>query len=237
MKFKEAFDISVPKSKREKERWNIFAAYIGRPISVLMTIPLIDTKVKPTTVTKWSIVAAVLGFLFFASGLGLRYYIIGWCFFFLWNLLDGVDGNLARCQGTCSPAGELWDATGGYAAMVLTYMSAGVAAYYDNSFYTFCEQHYLLIIGGLTAVLSIFPRLILHKRKNLNMSQDSVNQLQNKKDFGLLQILSMNLVSASGFLQVILLVCVLTHTLNFFVLFYFAVNLGICCVSLRKLLK
>lgn len=237
MSIKEVFDTCVPKAKREKERWNIFAAYIGRPISVLLTVPLINTKVRPSDVTLLSIIAALIGFLLFASGEGTQYYLIGWCFFFVWNILDGVDGNLARCQRTCSPMGELWDATGGYAAMVLTYMSACIAAYYDENLYEICASHHYLIMGGLTAVLSIFPRLILHKRKNLDMSQDSVNELQDKKNFGFVQIVSMNLISVSGFMQVILLVCILTHTLNIFTCFYLVVNLLMCILSLYKLLK
>lgn len=237
MKFKEVFDTCVPKAKREKERWNVFAAYIGRPISVLLTVPLIETKVKPSTITLLSIIAALIGFSMFATGEGLQYYIIGWFFFFIWNILDGVDGNLARCQRTCSPLGELWDATGGYVAMVLTYLSVSIAAFYDDNIYQLCEPHHYLIMGGLTAVLSIFPRLILHKRKNLNMSQDSVNELQDKKNFGFVQIVSMNLISVSGFMQVLFLVCILTHTLNLFICFYLVINLLTCLLSLRKLLK
>ena len=204
---------------------------------VLLTIPLIETKVKPSTITFLSILAALIGFSLFATGEGQQYYLIGWFFFFVWNILDGVDGNLARCQGSCSPLGELWDATGGYAAMVLTYLSVGMAAYYDDNAVSFCSPHYYLAFGGFAAVLSIFPRLILHKRKNLNMSQDSVNELQDKKNFGFVQIVSMNLISVSGFMQVLFLICIVTHTLNMFICFYLVINLLMCLLSLRKLLK
>lgn len=237
MTYKEVYEIAVPKKKREMERWNLFAAYIGRPISVMLTIPLIETNVKPSTITFLSILAAIIGFSLFATGGGLLYYLIGWFFFFVWNILDGVDGNLARCQGSCSPLGELWDATGGYAAMVLTYLSVGIAAYYDENVVSYCSPHYYLIFCGLTAVLSIFPRLILHKRKNLNMSHDIINELQDKGNFGFVQIVSMNLVSVSGFMQVLFLICIVTHTLNLFTCFYLLINLLMCLLSLKKLLK
>ena len=59
MTFNEVYDRVMPEKKRKEERFNIFAHWIGRPISILMTLPLINSKVKPTTVTKWSIASPV----------------------------------------------------------------------------------------------------------------------------------------------------------------------------------
>ena len=46
MTYKEIYDIAVPERKRKEERWNLFAGHIGRPLSVLMTVPLTKTQVK-----------------------------------------------------------------------------------------------------------------------------------------------------------------------------------------------
>ena len=129
MNFREVYSLCMPEAKREKEKYNIWVAYCVRPLSVLCTIPFIKTKIRPSTITLWSIYSSLLGFVLISGNFGFTYKILGWLFFFLWAILDGVDGNLARCQRSSSPMGELWDATGGYAAMILIYFSAGIAAY------------------------------------------------------------------------------------------------------------
>lgn len=237
MTYKEIYDIAVPPQKRKEERWNIFGGHIGRPISVLMTVPLTRSLTKPTTVTKWSLVALFLGSFLVSIQSSMFLSILGWFFFLLWNLLDGVDGNLARCTNQCSNLGDLWDTMGGYAAMVLTYFSAGIAAYYDNNLYDFCAKYLLLIMGGATSVMSIFPRLVMQKKKNYGINSAAVNNLSDKTHFGLKQIISMNLISPSGFLQVIFLLCILFHCLNFFIAFYCLINFFIMTFSLYSLLK
>lgn len=237
MTYKEIYDIAVPPKKRKEERWNLFAGYIGRPISVLMTVPLTYTSIKPTTVTGLSLIALIVGSILVSIQHSLAMSITGWFFFLLWNLLDGVDGNLARSTNQCSNLGDLWDTMGGYSAMVLTYFSAGIAAFFDNNTFVFCEAYLLLIMGGATAVMSIFPRLIMQKKKTYGKASVAVNNLSDKTNFGVKQILMMNLISPSGFLQVIFLLCIVFHYLNVFILFYCVINFLIMMLSLYSLLK
>lgn len=237
MTYKEIYDIAVPAKKRKEERWNIFAGHIGRPLSVLMTVPLTRTSIKPTTVTGWSLICLIIGAILVSIQYDMKVSLIGWFFFFLWNLFDGVDGNLARSTNQCSNLGDLWDTMGGYAAMVLTYFSAGIAAYYDNSLFDFCDKYLLLIMGGATAIMSIFPRLIMQKKKTYGVVSEAVDKLTDKTHFGIKQIVSMNLISPSGFLQVIFLFCIIFHCLNFFISAYLLINLFIMTVSLNSLLK
>lgn len=237
MTFQEVYNRVMPEKKRKEERFNIFAHWIGRPISILMTLPLINSKVKPTTVTKWSIAFATVGFALVAFGPNMLIKVLGWLCFLMWNLLDGVDGNLARCTNQCSQMGDLWDTTAGYAAMVFTYFAAGIAGYYDNNAIALCDSHWLLILGGATAVISIFPRLVMHKKKSSNIDDTGVKALSDKQNFGLKNIIAMNFISPSGFMQVIFLICIVCHFLNLFVVFYFFVNSAIMLLSLYKLLK
>lgn len=237
MTFQEVYNRVMPEKKRKEERFNIFAHWIGRPISILMTLPLINSKVKPTTVTKWSIAFATVGFALVAFGPNMLIKVLGWLCFLMWNLLDGVDGNLARCTNQCSQMGDLWDTTAGYAAMVFTYFAAGIAGYYDNNAIALCDSHWLLILGGATTVISIFPRLVMHKKKSSNIDDTGVKALSDKQNFGLKNIIAMNFISPSGFMQVIFLICIVCHFLNLFVVFYFFVNSAIMLLSLYKLLK
>lgn len=237
MNFKEAYDRCMPIEKRKKEQSNLWVAYVGRPLTVWMTLPLINTKVHPITITKISIICAVVGFGMMAFGSMMPLRVAGWSLFFLWGLLDGVDGNLARCQNRISKMGELWDAVGGYAAMALQYMAAGVVAYHDTPVYAFCDPYLILLCGAFTALISLFPRLIMHKKLGIIPQSESTKALNDKVHFSMPKVVATNLISVSGIMQEILLVCMLTHTINFFVAVYFLFNLGIMLMSMRSMLK
>jgi phosphatidylglycerophosphate synthase len=237
MTYKEIYEIAMPASKRKEERLNISVTIAVRPLSVLLIKPLIHSKVKPTTITKISVFTCILGFLLLSFSKSTNVSLLGWLFFFIWAVLDGVDGNLARCTNQCSPLGDLWDTMGGYAAMVLIYFGAGIAAYHDSNLYDYVEPAYYLILGGATAIMSIFPRLVMHKKKSSGIESKAVQSLSDKGSFSLSKVVGMNLVSPSGALQLVLLASILGHVLNFFVGVYCAVNLAIMIVSLRTLLK
>lgn len=237
MTFKEIYDIAVPVAKRKEEKYNIWVTIAVRPLSVLVTKPFLGSKVKPTQITAFSLLCSLAGFFVLSFTHTMPLKILGWILFFAWAVLDGVDGNYARCSNQCSQLGDLWDTTGGYAAMVLMYLACGIVAFYDNNLFSPIEPYWYLILGGATAIYSIFPRLVMHKKKSYGNSSDAVKALSDKKTFGLSQIVAMNLVSPSGFMQVILLICILLHITNIFIGFYFVVNLGIMSLSLYKLLK
>lgn len=237
MTVKDIYDIAMPAEKRKEERFNIFVSLIIRPISVLLTKIFINTKIKPVIITASSILCSLLGFFVLSFSQNPLAKVLGWFLFFVWAVLDGVDGNYARCTNQCSELGDLWDTTGGYAAMVLMYFSCGIVSFYDNSVIYIFEPHWYLIFGGATAIFSIFPRLVMHKKKNYGNRSAAVNALSDKKSFGLSQIVAMNIISPSGFIQVIILICILSHSMNLFVMAYFIINFEIMVISLYKLLK
>lgn len=237
MTYNEVYQIAVPGKKRKEEKWNVFVAIILRPLSIFFTIPFINTKVKPTTITQISVLFCIIGFLIVYFGASSLYYLLGWLFFFLWAIFDCIDGNLARCTNQCSPLGDLWDTTGGYAAMVFMYFSAGLIAYKDLNYYDFAEDVQYIILGALTAIMSIFPRLVLHKKKSSEVTSDIVKKLSDKNTFGLSQILAMNLVSPTGGLLVLFLCSILFHVTNIFIAIYAFINFSIMTISLYKLLR
>lgn len=237
MTYKEVYDRVLPEHKRKEEKYNLFVSLVVRPVSVAMTLPFIKTKVKPTTITKWSVLFLIVGFVCLTCGCNMSTKVFGWLCFFVWSLLDGVDGNLARCTNQCSLLGDLWDTMGGYAAMVLFYFSSGIVAFNDINKIVFFENYWYLIFGGATAIMSIFPRLVMHKKKSSNTNSVAIKQLSDKEQFGLKNIIAMNLISPSGFMQVIFLVSILCHCLNVFIIFYFVINFVVMILSLYKLLR
>lgn len=237
MTLKEIYDIAVPIEKRKEEKFNIWVAVIVRPLSMVVTKPFLGIKIKPIRVTAFSLLCSLAGFFILSFTHTMPLKVLGWFLFFGWAVLDCVDGNYARYTKQCSQLGALWDATGGYTAMVLMYFACGIVAFSDTNVVEVFDPYYYLILGGATAVFSIFPRLVMHKKKSCVDSSGAVSELSDKKSFGLSQIIAMNLVSPCGFMQVILLISILLHITNLFICFYFIINLGIMSLSLYKLLR
>ncbi len=237
MTIREIYEIAVPIAKRKEEKFNIWVTVAVRPLSVFVTKLFLNTKVKPTQITAFSLLCSLAGFFVLSFTHTMPLKVLGWFLFFAWAVLDGVDGNYARCSNQCSQLGDLWDTTGGYAAMVLMYFSCGIVAFYDFNSVSLIEPYWYLIFGGATAIFSIFPRLVMHKKKSYGNNSEAVRELSDKKTFGPSQIVAMNLVSPSGFMQIILLFGILFHITNLLILFYFIVNLEIMGLSLYKLLK
>ena len=239
MSYKELYEKSVSPNKRDADKKNLWLFFVVRPMSILTTMPLMKTRISPTTITIISVYSSIIGFfLMTILNCSMTWKIVGWLFFFLWAILDCVDGNLARSKNQCSQKGELWDAIGGYATMVLMYFAAGIVAFFDNNLFPYAENYWMLILGGATAICSIFPRLVLHKKEGIEMSSKGVvSELVDKKNFSFPKIVMMNFISVIGMFQVLFFVCMLTHTLNWFILFYCVVNVGMMVISIWKMVK
>lgn len=237
MGYKEAYSKFVSKNKQSEEKYSFLDSGFFRPLSIFVTIPISKTKLTPTAITKISIVCSFIGFFFLVFGRTMPLKLIGYLGYFLWVILDEVDGNIARYKNQCSALGDLWDTMGGYIAMILIYFGAGIAAYFDEAPLNIFESYWGLILGGATALFSIFPRLVMHKKKSSVGDTKAVKAVSDKQSFGLINILGMNLVSPTGLLQLFFFVSICTHTLNLFVAIYAVINFGIMIVSLRGLLK
>ena len=239
MSYKELYEKSVSPNKRAADKKNLWLYLVVRPLSILATMPFMKTKISPTTVTIISVYSSIVGFFVMTIlNYSMIWKLVGWLFFFIWAILDCVDGNLARSRNQCSQKGELWDAIGGYATMVLMYFAAGIVAFFDNNQFPYAENYWILILGGATALFSIFPRLVLHKKEIIEMgSGETVKELIDKKNFSLSKVFVMNLLSVIGLFQVIFLVCMLTHTLNWFIMLYCIVNFAMMVLSIWKMVK
>lgn len=235
MTYKEVYDITMPSTKRADEKYLYWDRLLRIPATFL-TIPFIYWRTNPTTITKWSVIASIISFGLVAFGQSMTLKIVGWGFLFLWGILDSIDGQLARCTKQCSNLGDLWDTMGGYLAMIFIYFSAGIAAFYDDCLFLFFDNYVCLILGGATAVLSIFPRLIMQKKKNYGESE-AIKRITDKPSFSLSKVIVQNIISPTAFLQPIFLIAIIVHVLDWFILFYFIVNMCVTIVTLRDLLK
>ncbi|HEV1024404.1 TPA: CDP-alcohol phosphatidyltransferase family protein, partial [Streptococcus pneumoniae] len=189
-------------AKKAMAKNDYFAFYVGRPLSYLLTVPFVKTNITPNQISYLSIIPLIVGFIIMIFTTDFVVLLLAWFLFFLWNLLDGVDGNLARYREQYSKDGSVVDAMAGYVAMVLTYFGAGIVAAHltDSDIY--------IILGALSGFSLIFPRLVMHKYINTVAQDESVSSIKDKSDFNTIKILALNMTSITGIPQVLLLLTI-----------------------------
>ncbi len=224
---------TMTEKKRENAKNDFFAFYVGRNLSYILTVPFAKLKVQPNTVSLISLVEVVVAGLLFAVSNNLWQATLAWFLFFLWNLLDGVDGNLARLYGTSSKLGSVWDATSGYAAMFITYFSAGI---YSYQYVPISVGKWVIVIGALSGFSVIFPRLVMHKAIT-EIGSHQNNGLTSRSDFSVLKILALNLTSATGLTQPLLLLAILINKVALYTVIYFMINFFVMIASLKEIFK
>lgn len=237
MTIKEIYNVCVPPEKEKTDKLIPWLFFVVRPISIVITKPILKTSISPVQVTFISMLATLVGFALLGFGHSLEMRVYGWIGFFVWAVLDCVDGNVARCKGLASERGALWDATGGYMALSLIFFAVGIAAYNDTNIVEFLEKPLYIVIGGLTSLMSLFPRLVMQKKKAGENGADAVKAVGDKASFSLPKIIALNLESAIGLMQVVVLLSIIFHFLNIFIVCYFFLNLIIMVYSLYTLLK
>lgn len=232
--------ITMSPEKRKSAKNDFFAFYIGRPLSYAMTVPFLHTNISPNTVSLFSIVPLLIGFVIMSIGTTKGMLCIGWLMFFLWNLLDGVDGNIARYKEEYSKFGSVYDAMSGYASMILSFFAWGIAAAHNPGIVSNevnISGEIYIILGALSGIFVIFPRLIMHKALSTIGDKNSMNSVKDKSEYGFIKLVALNLTSISGFVQVFMLIAILIDTIDIFTLGYFVLNAFVMIFSLFSIFK
>ena len=237
---REIAEKTMSPEKRKSAKNDYFAFYVGRPLSYVLTIPFLYMNISPNIISLISIIPIIAGFVLMYLGETQSILVIGWLLFFLWNLLDGVDGNVARYKKQFSKLGSVYDAMSGYIAMVLSFFGWGVAAAHNPGIIQSLinlPQDLYIVFGALSGVFVIFPRFIMHKAITTIGNENSVKGVKDKSEYSFLKLVALNLTSISGFVQVIMLIAILLGAMDLFTLGYFLLNLLVCLVSLKSVLS
>lgn len=216
---------TLPEKKKKFVKADIVSYYLWRPLCDLISIILMPTRVTPTAVTIFSFWMALLSLGVFILIPGKVGALLGYFLIWLWNVSDGIDGNIARYKEQFSKSGDLWDATAGYMAMVAFYFGAGLIAARENSqIYLPFNSEWYVILGSVSAFCAIFPRLVVQK-KNVIYGDEAVKNLKDRSYFNLSKIIIVNLISINGFAGLVLLIAILLNYVNIFIVFYFLIQI------------
>lgn len=219
---------------------DLFAFYIGRPLSYALSIPFMYMNISPNMISLISVVPAAAGFAAACLARSKGGMIAAWLMFFLWNLLDGVDGNVARYKKQFSKMGSVYDAMAGYVASALMFFAAGIMAAHSQGPLLragLVTGEALVICGGLIAITDLLPRLVMHKAVTTLMDKNAVKEVMDKADYGIVQTIALNLRSCAGGAQFLLLVAILFNILDLYTVCYLLFNTAVMLVSLRSVLK
>ena len=223
--YKEIVKNTLTEEKKAEVKTDVVAYYFVRPIANLLTYPCIKLKMSATTVTKISAISVILMYLTFILGNTKYLYLLAIFFLYVWNVLDGVDGNIARYTNTCSANGGLWDATAGWLAMYFFFSSMGIVAFREESLITinWIPKYFYIIIGAFSGFCLIFPRLVMHKKAGL-YSQEEIKKDKDRKNYGILKKIIFNLTSINGLATLFFIIALFTNTCNICMLVYLLLN-------------
>jgi phosphatidylglycerophosphate synthase len=237
---KEIEQKTMPPEKRKSAKNDFIAFYFGRPFSNFFTIPLLYTNITPNAVSVFSIFPCIAGFVLMCIGRTKGMLLLGWFMFALWNLCDGIDGTIARYKKQFSKLGSVYDAMAGYVAMVLTFFGYGVAAAHNPGWFqghVNLPGEVYIILGALSGIFMIFPRLVMHKAITVTGSEASVSGVKEKGEFGIAKIIVLNFTSVSGLGHAIMFYVIFFTAMDTFTVCYFGLNLLVMLFSLKSILK
>ena len=238
--FEELHRKTLPEKKKKFVKVDFVSYYLWRPLCDFISILLMPTKITPTGVTIFSFYTSLLSLIVFITLPGKIGALLGYLLIWIWNISDGIDGNIARYKEQFSKSGDLWDATAGYMALVSFYFGAGVIASNELSSVVlpFIDNKYYIIMGAISAICTIFPRLVVQK-KNVVYGDEAVKELKDRSYFSPIRILMVNINSINGFAGLMLLVAIIFNVVNIFVVCYFVIQLvffsGAMYVALKKI--
>jgi len=151
---------SYTDEKREWDKNYPWLYYVLRPVSFAVTAMISPLKVSANQITIVDLLCGLAACLFFLRGYPDGFFI-GAVMFTCYNLLDNVDGNIARCFKTASASGKFFDAIASY-PFLLVYFFIGIGVcnsidfiHYRYGFLNISPETIgivFLIIGSITTI-------------------------------------------------------------------------------------
>ena len=148
------------KKPGERDRKELGLLFHGkRFLSYYMAIPFVPLPLTPNQITVLSNLVQFIGIVLIAVWPGhLR--LLGLFIFYLGDILDFVDGNIARFRNQCSTTGVFLDQLGHVIIAPCFFATIGIAALRDSGEAYFI---YLAVLLGITPAIVSFQLVALRQ--------------------------------------------------------------------------
>lgn len=159
----------LPKEKKEYQKNDLWSYFVLRKISYHPTWLFLKLGLSANQVTLVSLVIGIAGCILLAFG-SYSAMIAGVLLLFIYNLLDHVDGNIARYNKSATNYGKFIDALTGSCITTFIFVSAGIGAFnhpdlsLNSLLHLFSaidiNKSTFLILGAWTSLCYILPRFL-----------------------------------------------------------------------------
>lgn len=198
--------------KKESGKKDPWAHFILRPLSFYVACPLINRGISANQVTFLSLASGLVGCAFLALGFYWAV-VLGAVIINIYELLDYVDGDIARATNTTTQYGAAIDGTSYMIITSLLFVAIGIGLH---------NPLYLTL--GLAASLIRMLRYAITFQAKLVLP----NKLNKIHTLGVLAITSRD---------PLLLICALANLLPWFLIFYVVINASELCAILVILIR
>jgi len=154
------FDRVYPDSKKQELSPLILSWYVHRVVSKPLAWLALRMGISANMLTVASMLSVAAGSVLIALG-GVRFTVVGVVLIWLWAILDGADGHVARINGPTT-IGEFLDRMAADFRRAFLYPCLGIRVFVENdSFMQFLTQkgvpaEMLLVMGFATSVLILW---------------------------------------------------------------------------------
>ena len=193
-----------------KDPW---AHYVARPLSFYIAWPLIRLGISANKVTVAGLGVGIIGCAFLAHG---SYWgiVLGAVLVNIYGLSDYVDGAIARATDTASEYGARIDGASYLIVLSLLFVAVGLGM----------REPLYMMLGIAASYIRVF-------RYAMTYQHGVVGESAGTNIFYRLGIVA---ITAR---EPLLLVCAITSTLNWFLVFYVAIHLGELAVILARVFR
>ena len=138
----------------QKENDNWYGRYFVRKISIYITKLLLKTEVTPNQISGLSILIGIIAGIFFVFG-NYWYTLVGALLLLLSNIVDCVDGEIARYRKSASVAGKYIESLNDYIVhpFIFVCISFGLYNIFHNIF--------IFVLGFLIVLFSYTPSCLI----------------------------------------------------------------------------
>ena len=216
-----------------------FLVLIFRYLSPPFVYLLCKLKVNPMHVSYFNLIVVFIAFFLFFSydDILLPIYLL-----IFWQFIDTLDGGVARTRNIISNYGGYVDQITGMLVLSFLPIAVGFATnqrmingdFESNPFGSHVTSDFILLLGGLSSLFSIFSRITNYIVKDRFGVDNSKKVISDNSMNSIMRVMIINIENIGGINLLLLLMLSLFGLLPFYTLLFVSINFFIMMYVISK---